>query len=320
METPILSFFEKILMKKKTAVLIFISFIWAFSACNTANFAAGKNSQTIAHNTEKASVESPESTEEKSAGETPNQSNDVTGVYQSKDANHFNEFKIEDRAGDLKVEFMGLYEFKTEGGMAMANTDQTDVLPATLKGGTAIVKIPDYPKCRYTLVFAGEKLTVRRDGTIMDCGLGGQIAPEGVYRKVSRKTPVFGEWFEEKKDDTTDTKIENQIENVQDQTTKRISFRQGSSEAIVSGKITNGAAVIYLVNARKGQTLEFRVLEGGENNDVVGEVFAPNGRNLTGEDYGTFWRGQLPQSGDYKISIGTIETENTNFKIQIAIK
>jgi hypothetical protein len=52
----------------------------------------------------------------------------------------------------------------------------------------------------------------------------------------------------------------------------------------------------------------------------VAEVFAPDGTNLTGEDYGTFWRGRLPQSGDYKISVGTIETENTNFKIQIAIK
>ena len=305
---------------KKTAFLIFISFIWAFSACGAANFAAGKNSQTVAHNTEKASSESLETNEESSVEETRNLSNNVTGVYQSKDANHFNEFKIIDRAGDLKVEFMGLYQFKNEGGMAMANTDQTDVLPATLKGDTAVLKIPDYPKCRYTLVFAGEKLTVRREGTIMDCNLGGQIAPEGVYRKVSGKTPVFGEWFEEKKDDAEDAEIENQTENVLDQTTKRISFRQGSSEAVVSGKIVNGAEVIYLVNARKGQTLEFRVLEGGENNDVVGEVFAPGGRNLTGEDYGTFWRGELPQSGDYKISVGTIETENTNFKIQIAIK
>lgn len=261
-----------------------------------------------------------ESNEEKSVEETPNQSNNVTGVYQSKDSNHFNEFKIEDRAGDLKVEFMGLYEFKNEGGMAMANTDQTDVLPATLKGDTAIVKIPDYPKCRYTLVFAGEKLTVRRDGTIMDCNLGGQIAPEGVYRKVSGKTPVFGEWFEEKKDEPKDAKIENQIGNEQESAAKRIRFQPGSSEAVVSGKITNGAAVIYRLNARKGQTLEFRVLEGGKYNDVVAEVFAPDGTNLTGEDYGTFWRGELPQNGDYKISVGTIETENTNFKIQIAIK
>ncbi|HEY0051125.1 MAG TPA: hypothetical protein VGB68_17660 [Pyrinomonadaceae bacterium] len=305
----------------KTVLLIFISFIWAFSACGAADFAAGKNSRTLSLNTGKASAESLESTAEKSVDEeTENQSNNVTGVYQSKDANHFNEFKIEARGGDLKVEFMGLYEFKTEGGMAMANTDQTDVLTATLKGDTAIVKIPDYPKCRYTLLFAGEKLTVRRDGTIMDCNLGGQIAPEGVYRKVSSKTPVFGEWFEEKKDQAKETPPENQNEAVQPATAKRIRFQPGSSEAVVSGKITNAGAVAYLVNARKGQTLEFRVLEGGKYNDVVAEVFAPDGANLTGEDYGTFWRGELPQSGDYKVSVGTIETENTNFKIQIAIK
>ena len=308
-------------MKKKTALLIFISFIWAFSAaCNVTNLAAGKSGQTLAHNTEKASSGSAETTAEKPDDDAPNQSNNVTGVYQSKDANHFNEFKIIDRKGDLKVEFMGLYEFKTEGGMAMANTDQTDVLPAALDGDTAIVKIPDYPKCRYTLRFAGEKLTVRRDGTIMDCGLGGQIAPEGVYRKVSGKTPVFGEWSEEKTDEAEEAPAENQTETAPNSTGKRISFKPGSSEAVVSGKITNGGAVVYLVNARKGQTLEFRVLEGGENNDVVGEVFAPNGRNLTGEDYGTFWRGALPAAGDYKISVGTIETENTNFKIRIAIK
>ncbi|HYP51674.1 MAG TPA: hypothetical protein VEQ34_12090, partial [Pyrinomonadaceae bacterium] len=150
---------------------------------------------------------------------------------------------------------------------------------------------------------------------------GGQISPDCVYRKVSSKTPVFGEWSEEKSEETTEeVKIENQTENEADRKAKRISFKPGSSEAIVTGKIVKGAPVIYLVNARKGQTLEFRVLEGGENMDVVGEVFAPNGRNLTGEDYGTFWRGELPQTGDYKISVGTIETENTNFKIQIAIK
>jgi hypothetical protein len=320
METPTLSFFEKILMKK-TAILIFISFIWAFSACNVANFAAEKNSrQTVAQNSEKALDASLEQAEEKSSEETENKSANVTGVYQSNDANHFNEFKIEDRDGDLKAEFMGLYESKNDSGTAMANTDQTDVLTATLDGDTAVLKIPDYPKCRYTLRFAGEKLTVRRDGTIMDCNLGGQIAPEGVYRKVSGKKPVFGEWFEEKKEEIKETKSESRIENQQDSAAKRIRFQPGSSEAIVTGKIVNGAPVIYLVNARKGQTLEFRVLEGGEYNDVVGEVFAPNGKNLTGEDYGTFWRGELPQTGDYKISVGTIEAENANFKIQIAIK
>ncbi|MDQ3800411.1 MAG: hypothetical protein M3384_13260 [Acidobacteriota bacterium] len=313
-------------MKKKTALLIFISFIWAFSAaCSAVNFAAGKSNQTLAHNTEKVSSESLEQSGETPAEEAENESGNVTGVYQSRATNHFNEFKIIDRDGNLKVEFMGLYEFKAENGMAMANTDQTDVLTATLKGDTAIVRIPDYPKCRYTLRFAGEKLTVRRDGTIMDCGLGGQIAPEGVYRKVSGKTPVFGEWSEEKEEEAAVEDApaieENRTAGAQQtQNARRISFKPGSSEAVVSGKIVNGGAVIYLVNARKGQTLEFRVLEGGENNDVVGEVFAPNGRNLTGEDYGTFWRGALPQSGDYKISVGTIETENTNFKIQIAIK
>lgn len=311
---------KKEIVLKKTAILIFIGCVCIFSACDAARLAARDKNQAATHGGGKISSADSERSGKTSSGETSVSANDVTGVYQSKDADHFNEFKIEDDGNDrLKVEFMGLYESRSETGMSKANTDQTDVLTATIEGNTAIVKIPGYPKCRYTLVFEGEELNVRRDGTIMDCNLGGQIAPEGVYRRVSGRTPVFGEWFEEEKS-VPEAKSEKRSKNAQAAGTIRVRLAKGSNSATLSGEISNGREVFYVLEARKGQTLEFEVTEGGAGDDVVAEVFAADGENLTGEDYGAFWSGRLPRDGDYIVKVGTIETENTEFKVQITIR
>ena len=39
-----------------------------------------------------------------------------------------------------------------------------------------------------------------------------------------------------------------------------------------------------------------------------------------GEGYDSGWSGTLQKSGDYKIVVSTIESENTPFKIQVAIR
>ena len=62
----------------------------------------------------------------------------------------------------------------------------------------------------------------------------------------------------------------------QAQTKQQVHFPKGSNTATITGKIANGKEVIYLVNARKGQTLSFNIAENTVNNDVVAEVFAPN--------------------------------------------
>ncbi len=108
--------------------------------------------------------------------------------------------------------------------------------------------------------------------------------------------------------------------SVEAQTKQTGRFPKNSNAATVAGKIVSGKRVIYLVSARKGQTLEFDIADSAVNNDVVAEVFAPGAKNLTGEDYGKQWSGKLPRTGVYEIRVGTIESENAEFKMRIAIR
>jgi hypothetical protein len=108
--------------------------------------------------------------------------------------------------------------------------------------------------------------------------------------------------------------------SAQAQTKQALRFPKGSNSTTVTGKIVSGKPVIYFVNARKGQSLEFDIADSEMNNDVVAEVFAPDDKSLTGEDYGKQWRGKLPRNGVYKISVGTIESENADFKVRITIR
>jgi hypothetical protein len=105
----------------------------------------------------------------------------------------------------------------------------------------------------------------------------------------------------------------------------RIRFAPGKSSTVVSGKISSGDEKTYLVGARAGQTMHVEITEGGANNDVVLYIIAPNGSYPMGKagetpEYDAFWNGKLPQSGDYKIVLGAIESKNVNFKMSVEIR
>lgn len=80
---------------------------------------------------------------------------------------------------------------------------------------------------------------------------------------------------------------------------ERVSFKPGTSAAVVGGKVQGAQSREYLVNARAGQTLTTSTIGTSSLLQVL--VFAPNGRNLyTGARN---WSGVLPQSGDYRIQV-----------------
>lgn len=87
----------------------------------------------------------------------------------------------------LKVEFLGTYEYKTQGGW-MANTGSGSGI-AFIEGDTATFR-PDGADedCRITMKFAKGKLIVEQEG---GCGFGHNVIASGVYRKVSRGKPKF---------------------------------------------------------------------------------------------------------------------------------
>lgn len=87
----------------------------------------------------------------------------------------------------LKVEFLGTYEYKTQGGW-MANAGSGNGT-ALIEGDTATFR-PDGADedCRITMKFAKGKLIVEQEG---GCGFGHNVIASGVYRKVSRGKPKF---------------------------------------------------------------------------------------------------------------------------------
>lgn len=101
----------------------------------------------------------------------------------------------------------------------------------------------------------------------------------------------------------------------------RIRFKRGESSAVVNGKIKNGNQVTYIVGAKAGQTMNVEVTDGGDNNDVVFSIIAPNGQPAgdEGDVYHAEWRGELPKTGDYKIEFSAIESTNTNFTFYVSI-
>jgi hypothetical protein len=100
-----------------------------------------------------------------------------------------NEFKIlAIGQQQLRIEFSGVYEYKTDDGERTANTGEGSGV-AKIEGDTAIFK-PEgaEDECRITLKFAGAKLVVTQEGI---CGFGFNVRADGTYKRTSAKKPKF---------------------------------------------------------------------------------------------------------------------------------
>ena len=108
----------------------------------------------------------------------------VNGTWRTKHS----EFKLWALGGQkIKVEFSGVYEYKTVGG-PMANTGEGWGI-AHIEGDTATFK-PEVsePECEITMKFTSGRLKVSQVGI---CGFGHNVTAEGDYRRVSRSRPKF---------------------------------------------------------------------------------------------------------------------------------
>jgi hypothetical protein len=237
-----------------------------------------------------------------------------TGTYRYKSGNYNNAIGVEQQSGNrLRISIVANYEYKVDGEW-MANSGSASETVA-LKGDTAVLVPADFPACQITLKFSGNKIVVKQKGTEADCGFGGNTSAEGTYVKTSNELNQ-NEMIDDAQPITTGESITNSGE--------RIRFAAGKSSTVVSGKITRGEEKIYTIGARAGQTMTIKVTDDGANNDVVFHIIAPDGSRPMGDEegggYDSAWSGKLQKSGDYKIVVGTIESENTPFKIQIGIR
>ena len=104
-------------------------------------------------------------------------------------------------------------------------------------------------------------------------------------------------------------------------TTRRIQFQRGQSTARLKGKIRKSEEIVYLLRANEGQTLSVRVTASTPNNDVVFTLKGPNDAPLMAEgDMDTEWSGQLPATGDYQISLGMIESEFSQYTLEVSVR
>lgn len=91
----------------------------------------------------------------------------------------------------LKVEFAGVYEYKTPSG-PMANMGSASGI-ARIEGDTAIFKPNDLDEdddCKITMRFTKGKLIVEQEGP---CRFGLNVYAAGTYRRVSKTKPKFEE-------------------------------------------------------------------------------------------------------------------------------
>ncbi|HKV33774.1 MAG TPA: hypothetical protein VJP89_05625 [Pyrinomonadaceae bacterium] len=91
----------------------------------------------------------------------------------------------------LKVEFFGMYEYKTPSG-PMANMGSARGI-ARIEGDTAIFKPSDLDEdddCKITMRFTKGKLIVEQEGA---CRFGLNVGPAGTYRRTSKAKPKFEE-------------------------------------------------------------------------------------------------------------------------------
>ena len=102
--------------------------------------------------------------------------------------------------------------------------------------------------------------------------------------------------------------------------TRRVQFPRGSSWVTLKGTVKENEEVKYVLRARKGQTLTATLTSTTPNHDVVFSINGPGGQPLTGDDVTTEWKGKLPKSGDYQISIGMIESKVSQYTLKINLR
>ncbi|HEX8267535.1 MAG TPA: hypothetical protein VF596_19195 [Pyrinomonadaceae bacterium] len=295
--------------------IFILTILIGMSACS---IAFKKDSSTESNQAAKNSEEAEplSAIARKTDGDAEGAQTNLTGTYRYKSGRNNNAIGVEELGGNrLEISIVANYEYKDSSGEWMANTG-TASGTVTKTRDTAVFVPEGYPNCEITLKFSGNKIIVSHEGAGSDCGFGGNVTASGTYTKTSNELNQ-----NEMIDDATEIQTKSKTASGGD----RIRFAPGKSSTVVSGKISSGDEKTYLVGARAGQTMHVEITEGGANNDVVLYIIAPNGSYPMGKsgespEYDAFWNGKLPQSGDYKIVLGAIESKNVNFKMSVEIR
>lgn len=105
----------------------------------------------------------------------------VNGTYRDASGSEFKILAL--GANRLRVEFNGLYAYKSPAGLSADTGTATG--EAKIEGNVAEFVPKDTEGCRITLKFLPGKLFVKQQGADHQCGFGRNVSAEGAYSKLS---------------------------------------------------------------------------------------------------------------------------------------
>jgi hypothetical protein len=102
-----------------------------------------------------------------------------------------------------------------------------------------------------------------------------------------------------------------------------VKFPPDFNAVTLRGRIVRSEPVTYSVPLKAGDVLSARITESNPNHDVVFSITSPAKRSLMGaegEDYDTAWEGRLSETGAFTIRVGSIETPDSPFVLELELK
>lgn len=93
---------------------------------------------------------------------------------------------------------------------------------------------------------------------------------------------------------------------------KRIKFAPGRTTAVVKDTVRLCTAHQYKLKARAGQRMSLHLATGKRTSMTL---YAPNGDTLLDGD--TDWEGELPETGEYYVHVGTDATARYTLEVTI---
>jgi hypothetical protein len=107
--------------------------------------------------------------------------------------------------------------------------------------------------------------------------------------------------------------------SIQQDRTKRVQFERGRTSTVIKDSVVRGTKDNYILGARKGQTLTVHISSSEDNAVFDVYRYVEDGKRLTDEDETTDWEGELPESGDYLISVSGTRG-NASYTLEITIR
>jgi hypothetical protein len=96
---------------------------------------------------------------------------------------------------------------------------------------------------------------------------------------------------------------------------QRIQFKKGTHSAEIKGGVARGTVNTYLIKAKKGQKMNIKIQSVEKN--AVFNIIDPNTKTIVKESKS--WSGELSQTGDYQIAIGT-ERGGASYSMSVSIE